>query len=278
MPLDCVITVPAGLGNGAPKAPMTDKVSRFIKDSESYYTAVLKHLKECEVCDPVEALVGYIKNRDNKNKFGRTSGLLVKLAYRYKRAFGDRIPEELVHTFLERSLETNWTGFIHMSAKDKAVGFHNVRRAVDFEVKIWRDEIVHRTDFLKKVGKEIIAGKEPRLSTAVNPQPLFHLCYQLTRSDDRERTEENARFYDDAKAEVVRQSMRDWSKDHDPAVRKAVKLTRIVRGSRRDGTILALPGERREETFLTDSGYLEDEDDDVRDLARALVVLSVMDG
>ncbi len=82
-------------------------MSRFIRDSEDYYKAVEKHLKECTVCDPEEALRGFLKNREERFD-GKMSGLLLEMAKRYKRKFKDRIPDELVQSF-RVGYFMNWT-------------------------------------------------------------------------------------------------------------------------------------------------------------------------
>ena len=282
MSLSCIITVPAGQGNGAPREPMVDNVSRFIKDSDHYYRAVHKHLKSCKDCDPAEALTGYLRNRDGNKQFGRTSGGLVKLAYRYKRDFGDRVPDGVPAEFLERSLASNWPGFMFLASKREDIGMPNVMRAIGFEEKAWREEVLDSVKTLKKAASALMKGEKNRAFPTldrVSPQPFYNLCFQLLRGDARERTAENAELYDAAKKAILEFSGRDFSLDEDPAVRKAVKLMRILKGGLRDGTVLPLlSAEKAVDIPLTDSGYADDEDEDVRSLARSAIVLSVMEG
>jgi hypothetical protein len=96
--LDCVIKVKVRNRSRRSFSVSEGPVSRFIRDSEDYYKAVEKHLRECTVCDPEEALRRFLKNREERFD-GKMSGLLLEMAKRYKRRFKDRIPDELVQAF-----------------------------------------------------------------------------------------------------------------------------------------------------------------------------------
>lgn len=279
MGLDCFITIPPGSSNGAPKREMSDVVSRFIRDSEHYYKHVLSHIKECGVCDPAEALRGYLKNRENKMSFGRTSGMLVDLSNKYRKAFPDRVDASFPMTFLDRSLASGWQGYMKHVSRNPEIGMQDVNRAIAFEEEAWRREILASLPGLKKAARAVMDGgkKDPRGS----PQPFFNLNFQLLRSKDhRGRDHGNAEVYDQAFKAVTAFAKKNYEMDPDPEVRKAVKLVRILRGDPKDGRILALPSRKEddERTKLVNSRYMDDPDPDVSSLAQAFIVFSVMEG
>lgn len=99
MSLDCIITV-----NG-----FNRPVSGFISNSDKYYSAVKAHLRECKVCDPREALEGFLQTRIDKT-YGLTSSTICRMAFSYRKIFPERIPESLFKEFLIRGME-NWEYF-----------------------------------------------------------------------------------------------------------------------------------------------------------------------
>lgn len=141
MALDCVITIPGtdqgARGNGAPKLTKVGPVHDFLKDSEHYYRAVWKHVKECGTCDPADVLRGFLANRDAR-QFGQTSTMLVEMAEKYRRHFGERIPEELVREFIIRSA-TSWETFEDRISR---LSPEEIVRAHDLYVEAWRKDVL----------------------------------------------------------------------------------------------------------------------------------------
>lgn len=276
MGLDCVITLPAGSGHGAPSKPITDAVSRFIRDSDYYYRAVYNHMKECTVCDPEEAILGYLENR-LRRMFGRTSGGLVKLARRYRKKFPDRVRPEIPALFLERSLGSDWDGYMETVSKDKSVGLPELEKAIEFEEKAWEKEMIAALPKLRKMAQLFLKGRElPHISEA--PQPFYNACMHFTHPSSRDmyRDESNAEVYDVARERIRKIAKRDYARSVDVHVGKAVKLIRIVRGDRERGYLFPLPASGERPALLSESGYLNDPDPEVAGLAQAIVVASVM--
>lgn len=141
MSVDCEITVPgadAGArGNGAPKQTKVGPVSAFLKDSEHYYRAVFKHVKECGRCDPAEVLRGFLANRDARHR-GQTSNLLIRMAEKYKRQFGDRVPDELVREFVVRGA-TAWESY---EERVGSLSPEEVVRSHDMYMAAWKQEVL----------------------------------------------------------------------------------------------------------------------------------------
>ncbi len=274
MGLDCVITLPAGSGHGAPSKPITDAVSRFIRDSDYYYRAVYNHMKECTVCDPEEAILGYLENR-LRRMFGRTSGGLVELARRYRKKFPDRVRPEIPALFLERSLGSDLDGYMETVSKDKSVGLPELERAIEFEEKAWEKEMIAALPKLRKAAQLFLKGREfPHISEA--PQPFYNACLYFSHPRSSCRDESNAEVYDVAQERILKIAKRDYARSVDTHVGKAVKLIRIVRGDREKGYLFPLPAPGKRPTLLSESGYLNDPDPEVASLARAIVVTSVM--
>lgn len=141
MSMDCEIRIPGAndgtRGNGAPAKTKTGPVSSFLKDSEHYYRAVWKHVKECPRCDPAEILRGFLANRDARQR-GQTSTLLVEMAEKYRRHFKDRIPDDLIREFVIRAA-TSWEAFEDRVA---TLSSEEIVRAHDMYVSAWRAEIL----------------------------------------------------------------------------------------------------------------------------------------
>lgn len=99
MSLDCIIIVEG----------KTRPVKGFISNSEKYYGAVKAHLRKCEVCDPKEALKGFLQTRID-NTYGLTSSTICKMAHGYRKVFPERISESLFKEFIIRGM-INWEYF-----------------------------------------------------------------------------------------------------------------------------------------------------------------------
>ena len=107
--LDCLITV-KGTGTkaryGKPAKDTTKTIREFLIDNDHYYRAVLKHLKECPRCDPLDCLQIYLERRRGEKFGGQTSIGLVELAFSYDkllRSQGTQVPPEMLNEFIWRS-------------------------------------------------------------------------------------------------------------------------------------------------------------------------------
>jgi hypothetical protein len=85
--MECRIKV-AGDGIGKYGKPKTDKegpISDFLVDNAVYYTAIRKHLKDCNICDMNDILSTYLRRRIQMPKFnGKTSAGLVDNALKFE--------------------------------------------------------------------------------------------------------------------------------------------------------------------------------------------------
>ena len=169
MSLDCVITVDGkdkGLGgNSRPKHSKTKPVSDFLRDSYVYYRAVFKHLKSCGKCDPQEALEGFLKNRAGKQR-GLTSGMLVKMAERYRKAFPDRVSEKIVKEFTIRSLNS-WSSF---ELRADGLSEQEIVRAHDIGVEAWKESTRKN---LIEVKRYIARSDHNKIESLFRTEELF---------------------------------------------------------------------------------------------------------
>jgi len=125
MSLDCIISV-TPKARGRARKTVNGPVSRFIRDDEDYYQAVLKHLKECRVCDPAEALRGFLKNRRAEKFGGRVSGLLLNMAAKYVKNFRHRGEE--IDALYREYLVGHFSSF-HDLEEARGLTVEEVRRA-----------------------------------------------------------------------------------------------------------------------------------------------------
>ena len=124
--MDCVITVKGdGKGKyGHPKADRTGPVSEFLVDNQVFYTAISKHLKNCDVCDPVEILKVYLDRRLKNPKFNQmVSDSLVKQALKLERLCDRRriaCDPKLINEFIWRSnaWEVNGQPLVRLSIRE----------------------------------------------------------------------------------------------------------------------------------------------------------------
>ena len=106
--LSCIITVPGdGKGGyGKTKADRTGTVESFLVDNQVLYSAILKHLRKCQVCDPKEVLQKYLDRRLGNPKFkSQISRVLVAHSQKFRNVFKQRelpIPEDLIAEFMWR--------------------------------------------------------------------------------------------------------------------------------------------------------------------------------
>jgi hypothetical protein len=107
--LDCMITV-KGTGTtakyGKPAKDTIKSVREFLIDNDVYYRAVLKHLRECPLCDPLDCLQIYLERRRGEKFGGQTSIGLVKLVFAYDNLLqsrGSQVPPEMLAEFIWRS-------------------------------------------------------------------------------------------------------------------------------------------------------------------------------
>ncbi len=141
--MDCEIRVPAG--DGGLRRDAVGPVSSFLKDSEIYYRAVWKHVKQCRRCDPAEVLRGFLANRDARHR-GQTSALLVTMAEKYRRAMPDRVPAELVREFVIRCA-SSWEAF-----EDRVddLSPEEIVRSHDAYMAAWKSEVLESADAARK--------------------------------------------------------------------------------------------------------------------------------
>lgn len=97
----CTITIKGdGKGRyGKFKVDTTRTVKEFIVDNQHVYGKVLDHVKKCkdpDPCDPVEVLQVHLLRLKTPKRGGVVADSLFKNILRYKKTFGDRIPDELV--------------------------------------------------------------------------------------------------------------------------------------------------------------------------------------
>lgn len=100
--MDCEIFI-EGKGtsrSGNLKNDWRGTVRQAIKDWDVFYRAVLKHVRDCDKCDPTEVLQAYWDLRQGPKHGGQTSIGLASLAMRYKRIGAD---PELVKKFVSNT-------------------------------------------------------------------------------------------------------------------------------------------------------------------------------
>jgi hypothetical protein len=126
--LNCQITVKGRYGRSK---DLTKPIRDFLVDDMYYYTAVLKHLRRCTICDPLECLQIYLERRRTNPKFsGETSNGLIELAFKYdrllrRRGHGQKVPQEILAEFIWRSASChallNYQGKLTLLQKARAI-------------------------------------------------------------------------------------------------------------------------------------------------------------
>lgn len=123
-------------GYGMPKHDQTRTVEGFIVFSEVMYKKVFQHVKSCEAkipCSPVEILSQYIKGRYSPKFNGRMTVGLTTTAMKYKRAFGDAVPDSMIHQFI--AMNRCYGEILERSSFLKREGTLDVIYLVDTELR-----------------------------------------------------------------------------------------------------------------------------------------------
>jgi hypothetical protein len=104
--MNCIIKFQAMDGRyGRPGKDREGPLKEFIVDNQFFYSAVFKHVLECDACSPEEVLKEYLNRRIHLSKFkGVTSTGLVKLSLKYKKKF-PHIDSNLVREIIIRSAD-----------------------------------------------------------------------------------------------------------------------------------------------------------------------------
>lgn len=101
--MNCIITVKGdGVGRyGKTKTDRTGPIRDFLMDNQVLYTAVLRHVRECALCDPVAIFMHYLERRRNLPKHhGKTSRTFINLALKYEKICAERktpLDKGLIH-------------------------------------------------------------------------------------------------------------------------------------------------------------------------------------
>lgn len=196
MSLDCIITVEG----------KTRPVKGFISNSDKYYGAVKAHLRRCEICDPKEALEGFLQTRID-NTYGLTSSTICRMACSYYRVFSGRIPESLFKEFIIRGM-WNWEYFADnlrsLTEDDVSRAHALVIEAVKLRIK----------DILPKVEK-VVKKQDKR-----NAERLFN---DFSLHPFRLLKRRVSEYHSENKYKSESYRMKPWMPD-DPRFRLAVSL------------------------------------------------------
>jgi hypothetical protein len=139
--LDCEICVEGHdrgkMSHGRPVKSLYRPVREFLRNSDHYYRAVTQHLRKCDICEPAEALLGFLENRKIKNH-GMVSNTLMEMAERYQKIFPGRIPDEIIREYTTRSLDNGIDRFL---SRINILDEFDIRRAIQILEDKWRSEI-----------------------------------------------------------------------------------------------------------------------------------------
>lgn len=218
MSLDCIIYVGGKAdgfsGHGRPNEGMREPVHRFLRDSQHYYNAVLRHLRECEKCDPKEALYGYLVNRLSKPKnFGRMSQTLMRMAAQYREKFGERVPGPMVNEFLWRGM-SSWDEFLlHVESFSQ----EEIDLAYAAAIESWKSELRY---YLRKFEHAVKRGGGSQFSHLAQRGPFWFV--EPRRSGDGPNIARLLGMVADARLTDERELA-----GHDPEVLRFMDLVKV---------------------------------------------------